>query len=74
MKKIICLVVLFAFVASSVCFAAEAAKETKSKAKDPITATCEVAGKTAVAPVEAVFGGKKKEATKDVKKAPAKKK
>ncbi len=58
MKRIIVLVVLFAFAAGSVCFAAEGAKTTK--AKDPVTATCEVAGKTVAAPVEAVFGGKKK--------------
>ena len=63
MKKIAVLVVLLVFAVGSVCFAAECA--TKSEAKDPITATAEVAGKTVqaagevvVAPVKAIAGEK----------------
>jgi len=62
MKKIIVLVLIMV-MASSVCFAGSACS-TKSKAKDPITATAEVAGKTVAAPVEAVFGGKQAKSAK----------
>ena len=71
MKKLFVLVVLFAFAAGSVCFAADAAKE--KTAKDPVTATAEVAGKTVqaagevvVAPVKALSGKKE---TKKAEKA-----
>lgn len=63
MKKLVVLVVLLVFAAGSVCFATECA--TKSTAKDPVTATAEVAGKTVeaagevvVAPVKAITGQK----------------
>lgn len=58
------LMMLLAF-ATSVSFAGA------EEAKDPITGTAEVVGKTAVAPVEAVFGGKKaqKKEAKEEKKA-----
>jgi hypothetical protein len=66
MKKLFVLVVLFAFAAGSVCFAAET-----TKAKDPVTATAQVAGETvkavgdvAVAPVKAITGSKTKAKTK----------
>lgn len=64
MKKAIMLAMLLAF-AASVSFAGA------DEAKDPITGTAEVVGKTATAPVEAVFGGKKadKKAVKEEKKA-----
>ena len=50
--KILIVLVLVVALAAPMCLAQEAQQETK--AKDPITATAEVAGKVIAAPVEAV--------------------